>query len=128
MNTALLRYFIGEQEKEKSMIEIVCNTPPERDPFLDLQIYLLLNRIKFVNEVPYSVGLFCSKNEEGGFIVVNNSYTPDWDIPDEKPPIMSTYFYTLKWLKIPKPYDDKRDDKEYATDSLPLDKPELIRA
>lgn len=128
MNIALLRYFIGEQEKEKSMIEIVCNTPPNQDPFLDLQIYLTSNRIKFVNEIPYSIGLFCSKNEDGGFVVVNNSYTPDWDIKDEKAPIMSTYFCTLKWLKIPEPREYKKDDKEYNKEVMPEQSPELVRS
>lgn len=113
MSIALLRYFVGEQEKEKIMLEIVRATPPEQDPFLDLQLYLISNKIKFVYDVPYSIGLFCSKNDEGVFVVVNNSYTPDWDIPDEKPPIMSTYLYTLKWLKIPEyRNDDKKDDKK----------------
>jgi hypothetical protein len=112
MNIALLRCYVGD--KENAVLEIVSNTPPERDPFLDLQIYLTSNRIKFVNEIPYAIGLFCFKNEEGDFEVINNTYTPDWEIPDEKPPLMSTYYYTLKWLKIPEPRERSKESKEEA--------------
>lgn len=108
MFVALLRYYNGEQDKDKIMMEIVSNTAPEHDPFLDLQLYLYNNRIKFVSEIPYSIGLFCSKKDDN-FIVVNNSYMPDWDMPDEKPPILSMYFYSLRWLNIP---ETKRDDKD----------------
>jgi len=119
MSIALLRYFIGEQEKEKIMLEIVRATPPGKDPFLDLQLYLISNKIKFVYDVPYSIGLFCSKSDGGVFVVVNNSYTPDWDIPDEKPPIMSTYLYTLKWLNIP---EYRNDDKKESISEVVFNK------
>jgi len=111
MSIALIRYYNGEQDKEKIMMEIVSSTPPKQDPFLDLQLYLYNNRIKFVSEIPYSIGLFCSKKDDA-FIVVNNSYMPDWETPDEKPPILSTYFYSLRWLKIPEQKEDYKYDKD----------------
>lgn len=105
MSIALLRYFVGEPEKEKSNMEIVSTTPPNQDAFLNLQIYLSNNRIKFVDAIPYAIGLFCSKGVGDVFVVVSNTYTPDWDMPDEKPPIMSSYFYSLQWLRIPNAED-----------------------